>query len=146
MKEKLIKGSLLLLFLFIILFAAVFTYLNVFKYGSVLKITLPFYSFAIIIPIYSSLINKIFRLRMFVFLYSIFIIIVSVFIYKLPDYTYEEAVVNMESKLGMTSSDINIKHTKEASLFYVGNYKMKFGDTSYSYSLKDHIIKELEGK
>ena len=144
MEKKYVKMSFILMFVLIIGFAGVFTYLNVTIYGSVMKINLPSLSFALILPIYHGLKQKIYRPRMTMFLYTIFLLVITVFVFSLPKYTYDDAVKSIENQVHGTYASLSIKHTKEPSFFYAGKYRIKVGDKIYSCELSNNSYEVLE--
>lgn len=144
MKEKYIKISFLLMSILIIVFACVFTFLNVTYYGGVMKINLLVGTFSLLMPIYYGFRQKMYKLRMSIFLFSVFVLIISLFMFSIPEYTYEEAVSNLKNQVDGDYTQMNIKHTIEPSFFYTGKYKIKVGGLIYSYSLSGNNYKILK--
>lgn len=128
--------------LIVLMFAylGVFTYFNLFVYGSIIDPNVPILSLTIIIPLYISFKQRNFSLRLLKVLTAFILLVVLLSIIVFPKYTYDEAVKMMP----YNHIESLRKHVGEKNFIYKGNYYIKTNNGAYSFDIKDGSYKGVE--
>jgi hypothetical protein len=119
--EKIYKKIYILLGILLVIFLSIFTLINVFYYGSVIKGNIPTLSLLMVVPLYLGFKqNKYYKktiLILGVFLSLIILWTLSI----LPNYTYNEALTIVEEKYEPISLQVN-RREGPSSFYYMGHY------------------------
>ena len=135
-----LKKYYIALIVLMFVYLGVFTYYNLFVYGSIIDPNIPILSLTIIIPLYISFKQKNFSSRLLkilsIFLFVVFLVSALVF----PKYTYEEAVQSIPANHIVTLR----KHVGEKSFVYKGDYYIKTDDGAFSFDINEGTYKGVE--
>lgn len=139
MKSKYLYG---MLFVGIIIWLCVFTFINISLYASVMEINMVILPLMLIFPIYVAYKQKKYVKKIAGVMYGLFIIFVLLVILSLPQYTYNEAKAMIEAAEGVSIEDVLKKYTDQRSLFYKGDYYLPSENVDYIFDYSKGMWRE----
>lgn len=128
------KKYYVLLSLLVVMFLGLYSFVNVFYYGSIVQINVPILSLILIMPLYLGFKFSKYSKRMVLYLSVCLAGVVVWTLVLIPPYTYDEALEIVGQKEELLELQVK-KRTGQGNFFYAGDYYIESKTRQFSFDV-----------